>query len=200
MPSQQTLVLASSNQKKVNELMDFLPSHFDLVTQDSLGIESPEETGTTFIENAIIKARHASQCSGLPALADDSGIEVAALRGQPGIYSARYAGPGASDQDNMTKLLQALESVSDDARGACFRCVIVMLDHALDPWPRIARGTWHGEILRAPRGAQGFGYDPVFFDPTLKRSAAELSPAEKRAVSHRGHALRSLLQGFHEHR
>jgi XTP/dITP diphosphohydrolase len=200
MPSQQTLVLASSNQKKVNELMDFLPDHFNLVTQDSLGIESPEETGTTFIENAIIKARYASQRSGLPALADDSGLEVAALRGQPGIYSARYAGPSANDQDNMTKLLQTLEPVIDGARAACFRCVIVMLEHALDPWPRIATGTWHGEVLRAPRGSQGFGYDPIFFDPALERSAAELSPAEKQAVSHRGQALRYLLQGFHENR
>jgi XTP/dITP diphosphohydrolase len=200
MPSQQTLVLASSNQKKVTELMNFLPDHFDLVTQDSLGIESPEETGTTFIENAIIKARYAAQCSGLPALADDSGLEVASLSGQPGIYSARYAGPNATDQDNMTKLIQALEPIIDEARVACFRCVIVMLEHALDPWPRIATGTWHGEILRVPRGSQGFGYDPVFFDPILKRSAAELSPAEKQAVSHRGQALRALLQGFHENR
>jgi XTP/dITP diphosphohydrolase len=200
MPSQQTLVLASSNQKKVNELMNFLPNHFNLVTQDSLGIESPEETGSTFIENAIIKARYAAQCSGLAALADDSGLEVAALRGQPGIYSARYAGPNATDEDNIAKLLQALEPVGDELRSACFRCVIVMLEHALDPWPRIATGTWHGEILRAPRGSQGFGYDPVFFDPTLQRSAAELSPANKQTVSHRGHALRSLLQGFHENR
>jgi len=200
MPSQQTLVLASSNKKKVSELSAYLPSYFKLVTQDSLGIDSPEETGTTFIENAIIKARHAAQCSGLPALADDSGLEVAALQGRPGIYSARYAGTDATDQDNVTKLLQELEPVSDDARAACFRCVIVMLSHALDPWPRMATGTWHGHILRTPRGLAGFGYDPVFFDPDLKRSAAELSPAEKQAVSHRGQALRSLLQGFHEHR
>lgn len=200
MSSKQTLVLASSNQNKVNELMNFLPDHFNLVTQDSLGIESPEETGTTFIENAIIKARYAAQCSGLPALADDSGIEVAALRGQPGIYSARYAGSDATDQDNTTKLLQALEPVAEEQRSACFRCVIVMLEHALDPWPRIATGTWHGKILLAPRGSQGFGYDPVFFDPVLNRSAAELSPAEKQAVSHRGRALRSLLEGFYENR
>ena len=188
------IVLASNNAKKVVELLAHLPPHFNLVTQAELGIPSPAETGTTFVENAIIKARHAAQISGLAAIADDSGLEVDALRGQPGIYSSRFAGELATDSDNNERLLTAMTDIEDDARTANFYCVIVMLRHALDPTPIIASGRWPGIILRAPRGQQGFGYDPLFFDPVLGRCAAELSPQEKYQVSHRGQALRALAK------
>jgi XTP/dITP diphosphohydrolase len=188
------IVLASSNQKKLAELLAYLPDHFTLLTQSALDIPSPEETGTTFIENAIIKARNAAQLSGLPAIADDSGLEVDALQGQPGIYSSRYAGVDATDSDNNSKLLAALAEVPDAARTARFHCVIVLLRHALDPVPMVATGCWPGVILRAPQGNQGFGYDPLFFDPKLERCAADLRPEEKIQVSHRGQALRQLKQ------
>ena len=194
MSQQHQFVLASSNQKKLAELLAYLPEHFTLLTQSALDIPSPEETGTTFIENAIIKARNAAQLSGLPAIADDSGLEVDALHGQPGIYSSRYAGINASDSDNNAKLLAALAGVDETARTARFHCVIVLLRHALDPVPMVATGCWPGVVLHAPRGEQGFGYDPVFFDPSLGRCAAELHPAEKIRVSHRGQALRQLQQ------
>lgn len=188
------IVLASNNAKKVSELLTHLPPHFSLITQAELAIPSPAETGTTFVENAIIKARHAAHSSGLAAIADDSGIEVDALLGQPGIYSARFAGENATDSDNIDRLLAAMNDVEDEARTANFYCVIVMLRHALDPTPIIATGRWPGRILRKPRGDRGFGYDPIFFDPLLGRSAAELSPAEKYQVSHRGQALRALAK------
>ena len=188
------IVLASNNAKKVSELLTHLPPHFGLITQAELAIPSPAETGTTFVENAIIKARHAAQSSGLAAIADDSGIEVDALLGQPGIYSSRFAGDNATDRDNIDRLLAVMTDVEDEARRANFYCVIVMLRHALDPTPIIATGRWPGMILRKPRGEQGFGYDPIFFDPLLGRSAAELSPAEKYQVSHRGQALRALAK------
>lgn len=191
-PANNPYVLASSNPKKVAELSQYLPAGVTVVTQDELGIESPEETGTTFVENAIIKARNAARASGLPAIADDSGLEVDALQGQPGVYSSRYAGINATDADNNAKLLTALEDVADADRGARFWSVIVLMRHALDPVPVIATGSWEGRILRSPRGDQGFGYDPLFLDPTLDRAAAELSSAEKHAVSHRGKALRAL--------
>ena len=187
-------VLASNNAKKVIELLTHLLPHFSLITQAELAIPSPAETGTTFVENAIIKARHAAQSSGLAAIADDSGIEVDALLGQPGIYSSRFAGDNATDRDNIDRLLAVMTDVEDEARRANFYCVIVMLRHALDPTPIIATGRWPGMILRKPRGEQGFGYDPIFFDPLLGRSAAELSPAEKYQVSHRGQALRALAK------
>ena len=188
------IVLASNNAKKVSELLTHLPPHFSLITQSELAIPSPAETGTTFVENAIIKARHAAQSSGLAAIADDSGIEVDALLGQPGIYYSRFAGDNATDSDNIDRLLAVMTDVEDEARRANFYCVIVMLRHALDPTPIIATGRWPGMILRKPRGEQGFGYDPIFFDPLLGRSAAELSPAEKYQVSHRGQALRALAK------
>ncbi|MFT4676149.1 MAG: XTP/dITP diphosphohydrolase [Patiriisocius sp.] len=181
------IVLASNNSKKVQEMKACLPVSFDLLTAADFNIESPEETGTTFVENAIIKARYSSQISGLPAIADDSGLEVDYLLGQPGIYSSRYAGDAATDADNNQKLLIALDGIIE--RTAKFRCVIVYLRHALDPMPIIASGTWEGEILPEPDGDGGFGYDPLFFVPELGSSVATLSAAYKRQFSHRGKAL-----------
>ena len=188
------VVLASSNPGKLAELSALLePAGLCVVSQDVFGIEPPEETGFTFVENALIKARAACAATGLPALADDSGVVVDALEGAPGVHSARYAGGGASDADNVAKLLEALEGVAPPERGAAFVCAIVYLRHARDPCPIVCEGIWEGRILDAPRGAGGFGYDPVFFIETLGRSAAELSRAEKNAVSHRGQALAQLL-------
>ena len=187
------VVLASSNPGKLAELSALLdPAGLCVVSQDVFGVEPPEETGLTFVENALIKARAACAATGLPALADDSGVVVDALEGAPGVRSARYAG-GASDADNVAKLLEALEGVAPPERGAAFVCAIVYLRHARDPCPIVCEGIWEGRILDAPRGAGGFGYDPVFFVETLGRTAAELSRAEKNAVSHRGQALAQLL-------
>ena len=188
------VVLASSNPGKLAELSALLePGGLRVVSQDAFGIEPVEETALTFVENALIKARAACAATGLPALADDSGVVVDALEGAPGVHSARYAGGGASDADNVAKLLEALEGVAPPERGAAFVCAIVYLRHARDPCPIVCEGIWEGRILDAPRGAGGFGYDPVFFIETLGRSAAELSRAEKNAVSHRGQALAQLL-------
>ena len=188
------VVLASSNPGKLAELSALLePVGLRVVSQDAFGIEPVEETALTFVENALIKARAACAATGLPALADDSGVVVNALEGVPGVHSARYAGGGASDADNVAKLLEALEGVAPPERGAAFVCAIVYLRHARDPCPIVCEGIWEGRILDAPRGAGGFGYDPVFFIETLGRSAAELSRAEKNAVSHRGQALAQLL-------
>lgn len=188
------LVLASGNPGKLRELDALLGPHgFELVAQSALGIESPPETGATFEENALLKARHAARHSGLAALADDSGIEVDALGGRPGVHSARYAGEGATDQENLEKLLHELRGVPAERRTARYRCVIVLVRHAQDSAPIIARGTWEGRILEAPRGSGGFGYDPIFLPEGLDRTAAELSPAEKNAISHRGLALAALL-------
>ena len=188
------VVLASSNLGKLAELSALLePAGLRVVSQDAFGIEPVEETALTFVENALIKARAACAATGLPALADDSGVVVNALEGAPGVHSARYAGGGASDADNVAKLLEALEGVAPPERGAAFVCAIVYLRHARDPCPIVCEGIWEGRILDAPRGAGGFGYDPVFFIETLGRSAAELSRAEKNAVSHRGQALAQLL-------
>ena len=188
-------VLASSNPGKLAELETLLaPSGLRVVPQDVLGVEPPEETGLTFIENALIKARAACAATGLPALADDSGIVVGALGGAPGVRSARYAGEGATDADNVSRLLESLEGVAVPERGAAFVCVIACLRHARDPRPIVCEGVWEGRILDAPRGAGGFGYDPVFFVEALGRSAAELSRAEKNAMSHRGQALAQLLE------
>jgi XTP/dITP diphosphohydrolase len=167
-----------------------------VLPQSSFGVPEAEETGLTFVENAILKARNAARHTGLPALADDSGIEVDALNGAPGIYSARYAGPGATDEENLLKLLAALEGLPEDRRGARFQCVIAYLRHAEDPTPLICQGTWEGRILAAPRGANGFGYDPVFFVPEEGVSSAELAPEIKNRLSHRGQALRRLLEGL----
>jgi len=170
------------------------PSGLHVVPQGSLGIGEAEETGLTFVENAILKARYAARASGHPAIADDSGLEVDALDGAPGIYSARYAGPGAGDRANCDKLLAALSGVPDEQRTARFQCLMVYLRHAGDPTPLICQGTWEGRILHAPRGDNGFGYDPVFLVPEHGASAAELDPAFKNALSHRGQALRALVE------
>ena len=188
------VVLASSNPGKLAELRARLePAGLHVVPQDAFGVEPPEETGLTFVENALIKARAACAATGLPALADDSGIVVDALAGAPGVRSARYAGPGASDDDNVARLLEALRGVAPAERGAAFVCAIVYLRHARDPRPIVCEGAWEGRVLDAPRGDGGFGYDPVFFVDALGRTAAELSFAEKNAVSHRGQALAQLL-------
>lgn len=188
-------VLASGNRGKLDEIRALLAgAGVELVPQSDFGIESPEETGSTFRDNALIKARHASSIAGLPAIADDSGLAVDALEGRPGVHSARYAGPHGSDGDNVDKLLVELEGVADDGRGACFRCVAVFLTGSADPAPLIGRGEWRGRILAERRGTEGFGYDPVFLDPGSGRSAAELSPEEKNRVSHRGRAFRELAR------
>ena len=191
----EAIVVASNNAGKVREINQLLEgTGVRVVPQGDFGVPEAEETGLTFVENAILKARNAAQHSGLPAIADDSGIEVDALHGAPGIHSARYAGPGSSDEDNVGKLLHALESVPEAERGARFQCVLVYLRHASDPTPLICQGTWEGRILEAPRGENGFGYDPVFYVPTHGCSAAELHPAIKNKLSHRGQALRRLRQ------
>ena len=188
------VVLASSNPGKLAELRALLePAGMQVVPQDAFGVEPPEETGLTFVENALIKARVACEATGRPALADDSGVVVDALAGAPGVRSARYAGDGASDADNLSTLLKALAGVEPRERGAAFVCALVYLRHTHDPCPIVCEGVWRGRILDAPRGGGGFGYDPVFFVEALGRTAAELSRAEKNAVSHRGLALAQLL-------
>ena len=189
------IVLASGNRGKLAEIREVLAdTGIELVAQSDLGIDDAEETGTTFIENALIKARHAARMSGLPALGDDSGISVDALGGAPGLISARYAGAQGDAAANIAKLLAALEGVEDAQRGAHFHCTIVLLAAADDPAPLIAEGRWHGRVLHAPRGDKGFGYDPVFFDPVLGRGAGELDATVKNRVSHRGQALARLRE------
>lgn len=189
-----TIVLASSNAGKVREFNQLLAGlRLEVVPQSRFDVADAEETGLTFVENAILKARNAAQHTGLPALADDSGLEVDALHGAPGIYSARYAGPKASDAGNLEKLLTMLKDVPEAERGARFQCVLVYLRHALDPTPLICQGTWEGRILTAARGTSGFGYDPVFLVPTHGCSAAQLPADVKNALSHRGQALRQLV-------
>ena len=189
-----TIVLASSNAGKLREFNQLLGGlDIEVVPQSQYSVHDADETGLTFVENAILKARNAAQHTNLPALADDSGLEVDALHGAPGIYSARYAGPKASDAENLEKLLAMLKDVPEEKRAARFQCVLVYLRHALDPTPLICQGTWEGHILPAPRGGNGFGYDPVFFVPTHACSAAELPAETKNALSHRGQALRQLL-------
>lgn len=188
------IVLASNNKGKVREFNQLLSGLDALVIpQAELGVEEVEETGLSFVENAILKARNAAQQSGLPAIADDSGIEVDALNGAPGIYSARYAGVGASDEDNLQKLLQALSDTEDDARRARFQCLLVYMRHPQDPTPLICQGTWEGCILSQPRGDNGFGYDPVFYVQEHDCSSAELPADSKNRLSHRGQALQKLL-------
>lgn len=189
-------VLATSNRGKVAELSALLAEaalDVRVVAQSELGIDSPAETGTTFVENALLKARHAARASGLPAIADDSGLVVDALGGAPGVRSARFAGDDANDAANIGKLLEQLSDARLD-RTARFHCVLVALDDPDDAAPLIAFGSWAGRIARAPRGAGGFGYDPVFFDPALNCTAAELDAATKNRVSHRGTALRALVE------
>ncbi len=189
------LVLASGNAGKLVEIRDVLADlSVELVAQGDLGIVDAEETGATFVENAILKARHAARISGLPALGDDSGICVDALEGAPGLLSARYAGEHGNSAANIAKLLDGMTGVPEHLRGAHFFCVIVLLRHADDPAPLIAEGRWSGRILEAPRGHGGFGYDPIFFDPQRNVSAADLEPALKNRVSHRGQALARLRE------
>jgi guanylate kinase/non-canonical purine NTP pyrophosphatase (RdgB/HAM1 family) len=188
------IVLASANPGKLRELAALLePLGLGLIAQSALGIASAAETGSTFLENALIKARHAAHLSGLPALADDSGIEVDALGGRPGVRSARFAGKEASDEDNLQKLLAEMHEVPSDFRQARYHCVIALVRSAADREPIVAHGTWEGEIARAPRGRGGFGYDPIFVPSGSHHTAAELDAAEKNAVSHRAQALRRLL-------
>ncbi|MCC5450984.1 RdgB/HAM1 family non-canonical purine NTP pyrophosphatase [Rheinheimera sp. UJ51] len=189
------VVLATGNKGKVAELAAMLaPFSLDVVTQSSLGVSDADETGLTFIENAILKARHAAAITGLPAIADDSGLAVAALAGAPGIYSARYAGQGASDQQNCEKLLSALVDVPPAQRQATFHCVLVYLSHAADPTPLVCHGQWQGEIALAARGEGGFGYDPIFYLADLNKTAAELSAEQKKQRSHRAQALQQLVK------
>lgn len=205
MPSTQRMVLASGNRAKTAELAALLIQlPIELVSQAEFNVPVAEETGLTFVENAILKARHAAAHTGLPAIADDSGLEVDALNGAPGVYSARYAGANASDADNNAKLLAALENVADAKRSARFRCVVVYLRHAKDPAPVIGAGIWEGKILRAPRGTHGFGYDPLFYVPTHQCASAELPAEIKNRLSHRARALRRLMRlmrriGGHNH-
>lgn len=194
------IVFASGNRGKLREVRRLFTAHdIEILPQSALGVSEAAETGTTFRENSLIKSRHAAAVTGLAALADDSGLVVAALGGEPGIRSARYAGPGASDADNVARLLKALDGVPAARRIAAFRCVASFVDPALDPAaypPLIGEGLWQGRILDTRRGRRGFGYDPVFFDPVAGKSAAELDAAEKNAASHRGQALRALLTAF----
>lgn len=191
----QRIVLASNNAAKAEELRALLVGlPLEIITQAELQMPSVEETAQTFVENAILKARHAATFSGQAAIADDSGLEVDALSSAPGIFSARYAGTDATDAANNSKLLTALRGVPEKQRNARFQCVVVYLRHALDPMPLICTGTWHGRILYAPRGTNGFGYDPLFYVPSHRCASAELPPAIKNRISHRARALRRLTR------
>lgn len=186
------VVLATANRGKVRELQALLGERWQLVPQSELGIAAAEETGTTFEANALLKARHAAAASGLPAIADDSGLEVDALGGAPGVYSARYAGPGADDAANNARLLAALNGVPPARRTARFRCVMALVRAADDPRPLVVDAAWEGRIAKAPRGEGGFGYDPLFVVAGLERTSAELPAAVKNRLSHRGQAARAL--------
>ncbi|HTA65186.1 MAG TPA: RdgB/HAM1 family non-canonical purine NTP pyrophosphatase, partial [Xanthomonadaceae bacterium] len=189
------LILASSNRGKLDELRELLsPAGHELVAQSELGVDDAEETGSTFIENALLKARHATRITGLPALADDSGLVVGALGGAPGLRSARYAGAHGNDTANNALLLERMRDLAGDARAAHFYCVLVMLRGEDDPQPLIAEGIWQGRILDAPRGVNGFGYDPLFLPDGYGISSAELDPAAKNNTSHRGRALAALRE------
>jgi len=189
------IVLASNNASKVREINELLEaSGIRVVPQGALGVQEVEETGLTFVENAILKARNAARRSGLAAIADDSGIEVDALNGAPGIYSARFVGVGAADAANGEKLLEVLQDTPWEERSARFQCLMVYMRHGEDPTPLICQGTWEGRILFAPRGENGFGYDPLFYVPGEDCSSAELPPATKNRLSQRGQALRALVR------
>lgn len=198
MPSRpDTIVLASGNAGKLAEIARILEDlDIVVVPQSEFGVTDADETGTTFIENALIKAQHAADATGLPAIADDSGICVDALGGRPGVYSARYAGPDANDDSNNRLLLSELDGVPDEQRGAAFHCVACFVAPGMEE-PIIAEGEWRGRILREQRGAGGFGYDPLFYLPELGKSSAELRPQEKNARSHRGRAIAELGRKLH---
>lgn len=192
---QQKIVLATGNQGKVKELAKMLaPLSLEVVPQSDFEVPEVAETGSTFVENAIIKARHASRITGLPAIADDSGLAVDALGGAPGVYSSRYAGPDASDNDNMVKLLDALKDTPESELTAQFLCVLVFMRHADDPTPIICQGQWHGQISRVMRGSNGFGYDPIFWLSGQNLTAAQLSSELKNSLSHRGKALAQMTK------
>ncbi|MCW0438688.1 RdgB/HAM1 family non-canonical purine NTP pyrophosphatase [Xanthomonas sacchari] len=194
------LVLASSNAGKLEELNALLDDvGVELIAQSTLGVSDADETGLTFVENALLKARHAARITGLPALADDSGICVDALHGAPGLYSARYAGEHGNAQANIDKLLDALRDVPDAQRGAHFYCVLVLLRHAEDPQPLLVEGRWRGRIAHARAGTGGHGYDPVFLDPDHGQTAAEMPLALKNRISHRALALQQLKQRLTDH-
>jgi len=186
------IILATSNLGKVRELNSMLEGHYNVVSQIDMKVAEVPETGTSFIENALIKARNASSQSQLPALADDSGLVVDALNGEPGIYSARYAGENATDEDNIVKLLSRMDN--EDARGASFWCAMVFVRYASDPEPIIVEKSWEGQILRELKGQNGFGYDPIFYLPELNCTSAQLSAEEKNRQSHRGQALQEILK------
>ena len=189
-----TIVLATNNPGKVREINEMLAGYdLSVVSQSAFNVPDVEETGLTFVENALLKARNASMHTGFPAIADDSGLEVDALSGAPGIYSARYAGQGSTDEANLQKLLDDLREIPQSGRTARFQCLMVYLRHPHDPTPLIFQGTWEGGVLDAPRGENGFGYDPVFFVPTHNCASAELEAHIKNSLSHRGQALRALV-------
>lgn len=193
------IVLASGNKGKLREFAElFAPMDIEIVPQSDLNVPEAEETGQTFVENAIIKARNAAMHTGLPAIADDSGIEVDYLLGAPGIYSARYAGENANDEDNLHALLAALNGVPDAERVARYQCLLVMMRHSKDPTPLICQAEWQGHILHEPMGDGGFGYDPIFWVAEEKRSAAQLTAQQKHAVSHRGKAIRQFMRLFND--
>lgn len=192
------LVLASNNNGKIRELDSMLkPLSIQVLPQATFSVPGIEETGLSFVENAILKARHVCEETGLAAIADDSGLEVDALQGAPGIYSARYSGDGATDTENYQKLLEAMKGLPPSQRTARFQCVLVLMNHSEDPTPLICQGTWEGVITEEPLGEQGFGYDPVFFVPQLAKTAAQLTQDEKNGVSHRAQALGQLLTHLH---
>lgn len=195
----QKIVLASGNRKKVAELTQLLAQfQLQVIPQTDLNVEDVPETGTTFVENAIIKARHAAEVTGLPAIADDSGIEVDHLDGQPGIYSARFSGKHGDDQANNDLLLEKLQGVPSEQRTARYQCVLVFMKHAKDPTPLICQGSWEGSIMTEEVGDGGFGYDPLFWCEEHQCSAAQLKPEQKAAISHRGKALNELMQKLSE--
>jgi XTP/dITP diphosphohydrolase len=189
------IVLATSNAGKVRELQALLASRgIEVLPQSAFTQQSAEETGLSFVENAILKARHAARISGLPAIADDSGIEVDALHGAPGIYSARFAGVGATDEQNLRKLLDEIRAIPLDQRTARYQCALAFMRGELDPSPIVCQASWEGTLIEVPRGTGGFGYDPIFELPDRKLTVAELAPLEKNLISHRGKALRELLE------
>ena len=190
----QQIVLASGNLGKIAEIQAMLQHHdIEVISQSFFDVPDIEETGTTFIENAIIKARHAAKITGLPAIADDSGLEVDAINGQPGVYSARYAGLPSNDRLNTKKLLNALDGIPEKKRSARFHCLMIFMAHATDPSPLIGQGTWEGRIAFQEAGDNGFGYDPVFYSPEHQCVSAELTATIKNRVSHRAHALNQLM-------
>jgi len=195
----QEIVLASNNQGKAREINALLDStRFNAISQSDFNVEEVEETGLTFIENALIKARNAALFTHHPVIADDSGIEVLALKGRPGIYSARYAGRDASDAENLNKLIEDIKPLSEEDRKARFVCLMVYLRHAEDPTPIISQGIWDGYVITDPRGNNGFGYDPMFYVPSHNCTSAELSADIKNQLSHRGQALRKLVEQFNK--